>query len=350
MRHLGAVGARTALTVIHGREARDYHLPQIALIPSAAARITISVVETGMHPDLERLFAFYAQQRGSPPDAFSHAPRLVPSPSFFSVKILQNHLNNPLLTSDWIALVAGGQFVPLEPAGLQKVVQNKPLFFMDKEVIEQQLGRGAALLLEGLDILDPSINAFATKLDAALPCALTNCVAFFSQRGNEAYKGHQDLDDVLVIHLEGEKRWHLFERRQRKLSNKGGLSKEQMGKPLSEVVMQPGDALYLRAGTPHICQTTGACSLHISFDLRDQTPSVSEISKEANARFANAAAEQYAPASTVIEKYVDVLKSDQFLRDVAQATTKVRNDALYFRRRIGRTSGISALSKYTRGK
>ena len=307
-------------------------------------------METRLHPDLQLLLAFYMQQRGNPPAAFSHKTRLVPSPSFFSVSALQEHLNNPLLTPNWIALVTEGQFVPLEPAILRKVVQDKHLFFMDKSVIEEHLGRGAALLLEGLDILDPSINAFAAKLDSVLPCALSHCVAFFSQRGNETYKGHSDLDDVLVIHLEGEKRWHLFEPHQRRLRNEGGLAKHQMGKPLREVVMQPGDALYLRAGTPHLCQTTGACSLHVSFDLRDQTPSVAEITDEANARFANAAAEQYAPASKVIDMYVNLLKSDQFQRDVALATTKVRNDGMEFRRRIGKTTGVSALSKFIREK
>ena len=306
-------------------------------------------VDSRLHPDLALLLEFYMQQRAKPPAAFAHAPRLVPSPSFFSVKALQDHLNNPLLTPNWIAVVAGGQFVSLESAGLQKVVQNKQLFFMNKDVIEESLKRGAALVLEGLDILDPSINAFAAKLDWALPCALSHCVAFFSQRGNEAYKGHSDLDDVLVIQLEGEKRWHLFEPHQRKLRNKGGLAQHQMGKPLTDVLMRPGDAMYLRAGTPHICETTGACSLHISFDLRDQTPSVAEITEEANTRFANAAAEQYAPPSTVIDMYVSLLKSEQFQRDVAMATTKVRNDAIQYRQLIGRTTGVSALTKFIRG-
>ena len=308
------------------------------------------IIDTRLHPDLEQLLAFYVQQRSKPPQAFSHAPGLIGSPSFFSVGALQTHLNNPLLTPNWIALVAGGEFVPLEAAGLHKVVQDKPLFFMDKSVVEESLKRGAAVLLEGLDILDPGINAFAAKLDEALPCALCHSVAFFSQRGNEAYKGHSDLDDVLVVHLEGEKRWHLFEPHQRKLRNKGGLASQQMGKPLAQVTMRPGDALYLRAGTPHLCQTTGACSLHVSFDLRDQTPGVSEITAEANDRYANAAAEQYAPASTVIDLYVDLLKSDQFQRDVARATSKVRNDAIEYRRRIGKTTGVAALSKFIRDR
>ena len=307
-------------------------------------------MDTRLHPDLGALLDFYMQQRSAPPKEYSHQPGLVASPSFFSVKTLQDHLNNPLLTSDWIGLVTGGDFVPLEPLSRRKVVQNKQLLFMDKEVIDQHLARGAAVLLEGLDILDPSINAFCAKVDEALPCALTTCVAFFSQRGNEAYKGHQDVDDVLVIHLEGEKRWHLFERRPRNLLAKGGYAKEQLGKPLRDVMMRPGDALYLRAGTPHICETTGEFSLHVSFDLRDHTPNTVEITDEANARFAGAAADAYSPASTVIEKYVEVLKNPQFQRDVAAAATKVRNDAAVFRQLIGKSTGVGALSRFVRGK
>jgi ribosomal protein L16 Arg81 hydroxylase len=256
-------------------------------------------------------------------------------------------LNNPLLTPNWIALVSRGEFVPLEPAHVYKDVQNKELFFMDKELIDRHLRQGAALLLEGLDILDPSINAFAARLDLALPCALTNVVAFFSQRGNEAYTGHADRDDVLVIHIAGEKRWNLYAPKQRKLSDKGGLTKEQMGKPISELSLRPGDALYLRAGTPHLCQTTGDHSLHVSFDLRDRTPSMWQITEEANTRFDKAAAEQYSAPSKVIDQYIEhLLKNENFRNDVAAVTTQTRNNALTFRRRIGQTSVVGALTKF----
>jgi ribosomal protein L16 Arg81 hydroxylase len=238
--------------------------------------------------------------------------------------------------------------VPLEPACIYKDVQNKELHFLDKALLEHHLAQGAAVLLEGLDIMDPAINAFAAELDAALPCALTNVVAFFSQRGNEAYKGHADRDDVLVIHLAGEKRWSLFAHRQRRLSDKGGLTKEQMGPPIRELTMQPGDALYLRAGTPHLCQTTGDHSLHVSFDLRDRTPSMWQITEEANTRFDNAAAEQYAAPGEVIDQYLAILKSDKFRSDVALATQNVRNDALTFRKRIAKTSAVRALNKFVK--
>jgi hypothetical protein len=302
-------------------------------------------METDFHPELKALLDFYVEQRSKPPASFSYSPRLISAPSFFSIRKLQEHLNNPLLTPNWIALVSRGQFVPLEPAYIYKNVQKKELFFMDKELIDHHLGNGAALLLEGLDILDSSINSFAAKLDSALPCALTNVVAFFSQRGNEAYKGHADRDDVLVMQLEGEKRWSLFAPKQRKLSDKGGFTKEEMGQPISELTMKPGDALYLRAGTPHICQTTGNYSLHVSFDLQDLTPTMWQITEAANTRFDSAAAEQYSAPSKVIDKYLELLRSDKFRNDVTLVTNKTRSDAHTFRRRMGKTSVVRALSK-----
>lgn len=304
-------------------------------------------MDNELHPDLKLLLDFYTQQRSTPPEAFAHSQALMSPPTFFSVEKFQQHLNNPLLTPDWIAVISKGQFVPLEPTHMYKEVQNKQLFFMDKELVDQQVSRGAAVLLEGLDVLDPSINAFAARLDAVLPCALANIVAFFSQRGNEAYRGHSDVDDVLVAQIDGEKRWHLFQRLSRS-ANRGGLTKAQMGRQIAEVVMRPGDALYLRAGVPHICETTGQCSLHVSFDLRDKMPNFKQIAVEANNRFANDQAEEYAQPSAVIQKYVDLLKSEKFQADVNLAIKQLRHDTQAFRRSIGRTSVVHALDRFSK--
>jgi hypothetical protein len=73
-----------------------------------------------------------------------------------------------------------------------------------------------------------------------------------------------------------------------------------------------------------------------------------QITQEANTRYANATAEQYAPAAAVIDKYVSLLKSDKFQSDLAFATNKIKSDAVAFRHRIGKSSAISALNKFAR--
>lgn len=303
-----------------------------------------------LHPELKLLLDFFKRQRQEPPPAYAHAPGLIASPGFFSVGTLQQHLNNPLLGPDWVSVVARGQAVPLESACLWKTVQTKKLLFMDKEPINEHLSRGAAVVLEGLDILDPRINAFAAKIDTVLPCALSNCVAFFSQRENEAYGGHRDSDDVLVIQLAGEKLWHLFAPQQRRYAGNSPLTRPQMGQQIKELTMRPGDALYVRAGVPHVCRTPGDHSLHLSFDLCDRTPNIEQITHEANTRYNHACEDPYAPAAKVVEKYVALIKTAEFQNDLASATQQIRHNAAVFRQRIGKASGVRALSKYAKSE
>lgn len=303
-------------------------------------------MQENLHPELKTLLDFFVGQRQDPPKEYTHAPGLISAPSFFSVGTFQQYLNNPLLAPEWVTVVLRGQAISLEPACLWKTVQTKKLLFMDKELIDEQLHRGAAVVLEGLDILDANINAFVAGLDAALPCALANCVAFFSQRENEAYGGHRDSDDVLVIQVAGEKRWHLFAPQQRRYLGNSPLAREQMGRQIEELVMRPGDALYVRAGVPHVCRTATDHSLHLSFDLCDRTPNVEQITHEANTRYNHACADPYVPATNVVDKYVAVLKSPEFQKDLDAATRQIKSNAAIFRRRIGRSAGIRALSKY----
>lgn len=299
-----------------------------------------------IHDELKTLLGFFLKQIAARPTVFTCAPGLIARPGFFSVGKLQDYLNNPLLNPDWIDLRFNNNLVPLQDAMLGKMTQRKQLMFMDKRIIHECLDHGGAVVLEGIDILDAGINAFVAQMDQALPCTFANCVAFFSQHENEAYGGHRDSDDVLVVQISGEKRWRIFEPQQRRYLNNSPLTPEQMGRQAAEVVMKAGDALYVRAGVPHICQTTGNHSLHLAFDLCDRTPDIEQITAEANLRYNNACEEPHVPASKVVDRYLTLLGSDAFRKDIDNATRRVKHEAMEFRKCIGRTSAVSALSKY----
>jgi len=130
--------------------------------------------------------------------------------------------------------------------------------------------------------------------------------------------------------------------------NNGSLTREQMGRQVAEVAMAPGDALYVRAGVPHVCHTSGDHSLHVSFDLGDKTPSAKQITKEANARYDNACAKAYVPPAEIVDRYVELLRSDTFQKDLVLATQAVRDQAVAFRARIGKTGVVTALEKFAR--
>jgi len=299
-----------------------------------------------LNDELAKLLEFFLEQRKNPPEILTHASGLISDPGFFSVKSLQTHLCNPLLNPSWVHLIVNGESISLESACLFKPVQNLKLGFMDKDVINNELAKGAAVVLEGVDILEPAINAFVGKLDEALPCSLCSCGAFFSQPGNEAYAGHVDSDDVLAMQLSGEKLWQIFAPQQRRYAETTHLTQEQLGPVIQEVIMRPGDALYVRAGVPHLVKTTGDHSLHMAFDLVDSTPSVEQITQEANKMYDYACEDPYASPSKVMQRYVKLLESQDFQGMLSEATQSLKADAKQFRQRVGRSSAVDALSGF----
>ncbi len=299
-----------------------------------------------LHRELQQLLEFYHKQRQNLPEAFSHGTGVINKPSFFTVGDLQRHLNNPLLKPEWVYMKRDGKRVELEKACFYKTVQKSQLYFIDKDLINNEINQGAAVVLEGVDILDSSVNDFVARLDESLPCVLCNAEVFFSQQKNEAYEGHCDADDVLVVQLAGKKTWQLFQPQQRRYAGIQNLTEQQLGPVMQELEMRPGDALYLRAGVPHRCITNAPYSLHMSFDLVDNTPNPNDISKEASNQYSHACEQPYAPPENVVNRYVSILKSDQFQAALKEATEHKRNEIAHFRQKMGRSSSLRCLNKF----
>jgi hypothetical protein len=303
--------------------------------------------QSALHPELQAVLERFREARAQPPDTFKHWPAVIERPTFFDVGALQRHLSNPLLQPNWLALSFRGQQIQLEQACYYKIVQQQRILFMDRRVLDGYLAQGASVVLEGLDILDPGINAFLAGLDAGFPLAFANCVAFFSQRGNEAYRGHLDHDDVLVIHLAGEKRWRLFARQQSRRVNTHDMTPEQMGAQIGELTMRPGDVLYVRSGVPHVCETPGSHSLHLAFDLCDRTPTVEYQLEMALKRYAHATSAPYTPAPQVAGTFAELLQSPAFEAELAQRAEAVRAELRTFRERIGFAGRVTSLSRFS---
>ena len=300
-----------------------------------------------LHKELQALLDFYLKQRQNLPEAYTYKAGVINNPSFFTVADLQRHLNNPLLQPDWLYVKQNGVRVQLEKSCFYKTVQNKQLNFIDKDVLNNEINKGAAVVLEGIDLLDAGINDFVGRLDESLPCVLSNAEVFFSQQDNEAYEGHCDADDVLVVQLAGKKTWNLYTPQQRRYAGIQDLNEQQLGPVMQELTMRPGDALYLRAGVPHRCVTNAPFSLHMSFDLVDSSPRIQEVTQEATNQYAHACELPYAPLTDVVDRYVSILKSDQFQAALDEATQFKRGEILNFRKMLGRTSSVKSLNKFT---
>jgi len=300
-----------------------------------------------LHKDLQALLDFYRKQRQNLPAEFTHGAGIISNPGFFTVSDLQRHLNNPLLRPEWVHVKLDGKRVELEKSCFYKTVQGRKLDFMEKETLNNAINQGAAVVLEGIDILDAGVNEFVARLDESLPCVMANSVVFFSQQNSEAYDGHCDADDVLVVQLAGRKTWQLFKPQQRRYAGIQNLDDRQLGPVMHEISMRPGDALYVRAGVPHRCTTGAPFSMHMAFDLVDNTPTTDEIAAEASNQYKQACELPYEPVASVVERYVSILTSEDFQQALAEATEYKRGEIAGFRKMLGRSSAVRSLNKFS---
>ena len=287
-----------------------------------------------LSPALRRIRDFYFKEGlASPPEVTHvHAPGLVPDQQLFSLEQLRRHLNNPLLDVNYLNLFQGGKTVDLSDARLYKVVQRRKIAFVDRRVLQEHLAQGGALVLEGLDILEPQVNELATVLDRAHAATFSNATAFFSQKGNEAYRGHLDTDDVLVIHIAGEKRWRLHRRQAPRRVSLNEMTEAQMGPQDAEVIMRAGDVMYLRSYTPHRVETLSPCSLHVSFDLCDRQPNVEMALQLLLQHFDRDAVAPLTPPAGALEKLAALSRTNAYAADLAAMLARDKAGHAEFRR------------------
>ena len=274
-----------------------------------------------LSPQLRQLRDFYYKTALKLPahQDFVHAKGLIDKPAFFTLAHLQAHLNNPLLLPTYFKMYWQGKEVDCRPAVGHKVIQTSEAPFLNKGILQEYLANGASLVLEGIDILDPQINAMCGAIDASNECVLSNSVVFFSQaKGGEAYRGHLDTADVLVVQLAGHKKWKIHQRQTPRWVELNELDATAMGPLQAEIVMAPGDALFVKSYTPHQVQTADDYSMHMAFDICDRRVNADTALNLLLEQYNRDAAPTYTPTAGILEKLVSQAGSRQYQERLAQ--------------------------------
>jgi lysine-specific demethylase/histidyl-hydroxylase NO66 len=131
---------------------------------------------------------------------------------------------------------------------------------------------GATVVLQGLHLTDPALARFANNLALELdqPVQINAYLSPASARGLDV---HFDYHDVFVVQLDGTKRWRVWAPTERSREPIGGKhavprpSLDELGDPELDLVLEPGDVLYLPRGHPHVAETTDRSSAHLTVGL-----------------------------------------------------------------------------------
>lgn len=147
------------------------------------------------------------------------------------------------------------------------------------ERIRELLEQGATIVLNLMERLSPGVAAVAEAIEMVTG-GQTVCNIYCSWNKQQAFASHFDNTDVFVLHIDGHKRWRIYDGRFENPMDNSAYTfdaypseyhEQAKGRLLTEVEMGPGDVLYIPCGQYHDANATSDSSLHLSFGINRTT-------------------------------------------------------------------------------
>lgn len=177
-------------------------------------------------------------------------------------------------TSIWNAhtlkLVYSGEPIPPEQYCVEVTTQSGRTLRPSPARVQPLLAMGAGVICGDVQELTPELRALSAALSTAF-AGLVGANVYCSFGGVQAFETHYDLHHVFAVQVEGQKTWRLYGNRADAPVDLPADSAEakrwfarSRGPLVQEVVMRPGDVLYLPRGWYHDALTAEGASLHVT--------------------------------------------------------------------------------------
>lgn len=192
-----------------------------------------------------------------------------------SWNILTGILNQTVIwTSKSLQLVLDNAVVA-EKAYCKPVTNRDEFEVMqpDAEKVMDLLRRGASLVTNDIDSLTPVVSGVAAAMEERLAGKVQSNL-YCSWQEHQAFGPHFDTHDVFAIHVAGEKLWNIYETRMDdpiahpKFKFYGqDWHNSNCGSIAEQVLMRPGDLLYIPRGLYHDAMAQSDGTIHIAFGV-----------------------------------------------------------------------------------
>lgn len=121
----------------------------------------------------------------------------------------------------------------------------------------------------------PNVRKLNAALQEHFHC-MTGANVYLTPPNSQGFAPHYDDIEGFVLQVEGKKIWRLYAPRTANdllaRVSSGNFSPEEIGEPIMEKILEPGDLLYFPRGTIHEARTVpGSHSLHITLSVYQKT-------------------------------------------------------------------------------
>lgn len=145
--------------------------------------------------------------------------------------------------------------------------------YVDRGAVAERHRGGATIVLNQAHQIDPSLARLCRGLEYVFSSHVQTNL-YLTPPNAQGFRTHYDNHDVLVIQIEGEKAWRLYNKPIDTPYRGEGFEpgKHDTGELKQEFTLKAGDCAYVPRGLMHDAQTAGdAASLHITVGLITRT-------------------------------------------------------------------------------
>lgn len=195
---------------------------------------------------------------------FRHSALTVDPMRLLSTADLDEILHLEAIRPPHFAINMDGESVPVSEYTRTIRVHGKDISDVVRpEVVHEYFRKGAMLTWHAVNHFLPNIRDLTDMLSAkfATDCRAT---AFLTPGGQQGLKPHHDPVDVFACQLEGRKRWMVWSTPTQRRGTIVDYTLEELGDPQIDVILEPGDIIYVPYDTPHLVRAEESQSLHLS--------------------------------------------------------------------------------------
>jgi hypothetical protein len=214
-------------------------------------------------PDEEFFSAYFGQAPLYRPSALTGDPR-----QLLSIADMDEILHSEAIRPPHFGVMSNGGPVP-PPAYLTttRVQGTNVTDTVVPERVYELFRTGATLVWTSVHHFRPNLRTLSRALSAKF-AAEAGVTAFLTPARQPGIDPHHDPGDTFVVQLEGTKHWKLWQPPAERRGDFGAHRLDELGPPVLEVSLRPGDVLYVPWGTPHAAAAEEQVSLHLSVMVR----------------------------------------------------------------------------------
>ncbi|MER7820899.1 cupin domain-containing protein [Streptomyces sp. NPDC096153] len=189
-----------------------------------------------------------------------------------SVGDLEEIMRKCIVPAERIAIALNSQAVRCEAySSPVSVGDGRSVHRVIPEKVSACFRGGATVMWRHMHLFSSNLRRIREIMAETL-AARCDTYAFHTPPGFYGLPIHDDPDDVFALQLEGRKRWRIWQPQgSPRLTGKMGYSSnevEVLGEPVMDVILEPGDFLYIPRHAAHETQACDVESLHATVAVR----------------------------------------------------------------------------------